>query len=225
MNILIGRDSKTSKLRLTLDGKSVLTDKPDVPSTVSNAHCQIEVDGPVIKLRNLDINNYTYVNGQAVEAKTIQKTDRIELGSGRYPLDWNVVSALLPPMADIRPLQKVWNDYEEQNMALQIKERKFNTLRSVTGLITMTAIVLSITTGGRSIWFVVLYAVAIIASLVFFVKSYFDASHIPQKRQELVKKFQREYVCPHCGHFLGSQSYDILAQNNCCPYCKTQFIH
>ena len=42
--------------------------------------------------------------------------------------------------------------------------------------------------------------------------------------QETVKKeFQRKYICPKCGHFLGYQDYDILVQSDACPYCKTKF--
>lgn len=225
MIIIIGRDFATSKMQLTVDGEAVLSDKADVPSSVSKEHCRIEVGDDAIKLKNLDINNYTYVNGLAVESKTIQKTDKIELGRDRYPLDWNMLENLLPPVADIRPLKEVWDNYEKQSIALQIDERRFNTLRSITGLITMVAIALSIATGGRSMWYVVLYAVAILASLVFFVKAFRDASKIPTRRQEQGRQFQRDYACPHCGRFLGNQSYEIVSQNTCCPYCKTKFIH
>lgn len=225
MKIQIGRDINTSKLVLTIDGKPVSSDKADVPSSVSQAHCLIEIDDQTVRLKNLDISNYTYVNGLAVETKTIQKTDRIELGRDRYLLDWKSLESLLPPVADIRPLEEVWENYEKQNIALQIDERRFNTLRSITGLITMVAIALSIATGGRSMWYVALYAVAIVASLVFFIKAYRDASKMPYRRQELARQFQHDYVCPHCGRFLGNQSYEIISQNTCCPYCKTKFIH
>ena len=75
MKIQVGRDQATSKLRLTYGEKSVLTDSADVPPTVSPEHCEIDVEDNYFRLRNLNIDNYTYVNGQAVEAKTIQKTD------------------------------------------------------------------------------------------------------------------------------------------------------
>jgi len=225
MKILIGRDSNSSKLLLTAEGKTVMIEASDVPPTVGSQHCQLDIDGNTIKLRNLDINNYTYVNGHAIELKTIQSTDQISLGVDKYPLLWNYVEQLLPPMADIRHLREVWNSYEQQNIDLQIAERRFNTLRSVTGLITMAAIALSIVTGGRSHWYVALYAVAIAVSLLFFIKAYRDAAKIPHKRQELTRQFQRDYCCPHCGHNLGSQSYEILIQNATCPYCKTKFLH
>ena len=222
MEITIGRDTETSRLKLTAENNETLYGQAgSVPPTVGQAHCQIIFSSNTIRLKNLDINNYTYVNGQCVESKAINKNDKIELGPDHYLLDWKAIADIGP--ADISPLKTVWDEYERENMALQIAERKFNTLRSLTGVVTMIAIALSIATGGRSVWYIVLYAIAIVFSVVFFIKAYRDSSAIPQKRQDLNKQFQRDYVCPHCGHFMGNQSYDILVQNGSCPYCRKTF--
>ncbi len=225
MEIVIGRDPTTFRLRLTADGKGVLYGSEPLPATVCEEHSRLIITDDIIRIQNIDINAYTYVNGQAVESKTITKADKITLGRDRYPFDWRALDGLITPVADIRTLESVWNEYEGQNIHLQIEERRFNTLRSATGLITMAAIALSIATGGRSFWYLVLYGVAIVISLVFFVKAYLDSSKIPQKRQQLTRQFQKDYICPHCGHFLGNQSYEIVTQNDHCPYCKAKFIH
>ena len=222
--IIIGRDANTGQLLLNGVGKSG-TYGNHVPEDISEQHCRLEFNQGIIRLKNLDINNYTYVNGLAVESKAITRKDEITLGASRFPLSWEAINAIIPPEADIRPLQEVWNEYELQNVKLQIDERKFNTLRSTTGLITMVAIALSIATGGKSMWYITLYALAILASVIFFIKAYRDSSKIPQKRQKLSRQFQNDYVCPHCGRFLGNQSYHILAQNDQCPYCRVKFIH
>ena len=222
--IIIGRDAKTGQLLLSGVGKSG-TYGNNVPQDISEQHCRLDFNTESIRLKNLDINNFTYVNGQAVESKTITRKDKIELGSSRFPLPWEAIDAIVPPVADIRPLQQVWDEYERQNVKLQVDERKFNALRSATGLITMVAIALSIATGGRSAWYMLLYALAILISIVFFVKAYRDSSKSPQKRQELSHQFQRDYVCPHCGRFLGNQPYHLLAQNDHCSYCRVNFIH
>jgi hypothetical protein len=212
-------------MKLTAEGRSVLFGTQRLPESVLAEHLKLTIENDTIRLKNLNINAYTYVNGQAVESKTITKQHTIEIGKDHIPFDWRALDEFITPEADIRPLETVWNDFERKNISLQIAERKFNTLRSTTGLITMVAIALSIATGGKSHWYILLYGVAIVVSVIFFVKSYLDSSKVPQKRQEMNRAFQREYVCPHCGHFLGNQSYDILVQNDHCPYCKAKFIH
>ena len=224
MEIIIGRNPKNGKMMLTVDGNEQPSSTSEVlPNGVEIQHCKLTINDGKIHLKNLDINNYTYVNGQLIESKAISKNDKIELGKDRYLIDWAIMNPFLP--IDISPLQKVWEDYENENINLQIKERKFNAIRSATGIFTMVAIALSIATGGKSKWYFVLYGVAILASVIFFVKAYLDSSKIPQKRLELTRQFQRDYVCPKCKHSMGSQPYEFLAQNSHCPYCKTQFIH
>ena len=222
--IIVGRDANIGQIFLNGVGKSG-TYGNNVPQDISEQHCRLDFSQGIIRLKNLDINNDTYVNDQAVESKTITRKDKIALGASRFPLSWEAINAIIPPEADIRPLEVVWNEYELQNVKLQIDERKFNTLRSTTGLITMVAIALSIATGGKSMWYIALYALAIIASVIFFIKAYRDSSKIPQKRQELSRQFMNDYVCPYCGRFLGNQPYHILAQNDQCPYCRVKFIH
>lgn len=224
MEIIIGRDPKSSKMMLTVDSKEQpSTTSESLPNSVGCQHCSLTIKDGKIHIKNLDVNNYTYVNGQIIESKAISLSDKIELGKDRFLVDWSLFNPFMP--TDISPLKKVWEDYENENISLQIKERKFNAIRSATGIFTMVAIALSIATGGRSKWYFVLYGVAILASVIFFVKAYLDSSKIPQKRLELTRQFQRDYVCPKCKHMMGSQPYEFLAQNSNCPYCKTQFIH
>ena len=224
--IIIGRDESTGKLLLSNGTKKgVYGDAGSVPTDICQNHCRLEFIQDGIRLKNLDINHYTYVNGRAVESMTITRHDKIELGQTHFTLDWLAVDALMPPEADIRHLRDVWNTYDGQNVKLQIDERRFNTIRSATGLITMIAIALSFMTGRQSVWYLVLYGVAILVSFLFTIKAYRDASKIPQLRNDLNRKFQHDYKCPHCGHFLGNQSYDILVQNHQCPYCRAKFVH
>jgi len=223
MEIIIGRNTENGSWLLAVDGKEQKTlSQERVPIGIGGQHCRLTASKGQLRLKNLDVNNYTFVNGQSIESKAVTMGDKIELGPDRYPLNWELLKPFLP--CDITPLRVVWDEYERQNLSLQIKERKFNALRSATGLITMVAIALSIANGGRSRWYFVLYGIAILVSLVFFIKAYMDSSKLPQRRQELSRHFQHRYVCPHCGHFMGNQPYDILVQNGCCPYCKKQFI-
>jgi len=226
MIVQVGRDPGMSRMVMIVNGQPVwYGQKTDVPESVSSCHCTLDDEGGMIRLRNTNFNHETFVNGQPILTKVINHGDRIELGDDHYPLDWSAIDKVLPPKILIGHLEKIWNDYEKQRMELQIAERKFNSIRSATGIITMLAIALSMMLGRQSFWYVVLYAFAIIASALLTYKAYRNAASVPQKQQALSKQFQKDYVCPHCRRFLGNQSYDLLRQNTCCPYCKTQFVH
>lgn len=225
MEIIIGRDPETAQLRIETGGKIVKCGEVgSVPKSVSRQHSSIVMDADgKMTVKNLKAENETFVNGRSVESKAVKEDDRIELGESKYAVDWKAIKGVMPVIADIRPLEKVWTNYQEKRLEQQIKERRFGTLRSATGLITMVAIALSMFTGRDSTIYLILYGAAIVISLAFTVKAYRDSANAPRRMQELSDRFQRDYVCPKCGHFLGMQSYDILKQNDGCPYCKAKY--
>lgn len=225
MEIIIGRDPETAQLRIETGGKIVKCGEVgSVPKSVSRQHSSIVMDADgKMTVKNLKVENETFVNGRSVESKAVKEGDRIELGEIRYAVDWKAIKGVMPVVADIRPLEKVWTRYQEQRLEQHIKERRFGTLRSATGLITMVAIALSMFAGRDSTIYLILYGAAIVISLAFTVKAYSESANAPRRMQELSDKFQRDYVCPKCGHFLGMQSYDILKQNDGCPYCKAKY--
>ena len=141
MEIIIGRTLQEKKLLLTVDGKDQPT-SVSVPASVGTQHCKLTIKDGQIHLRNLDINNYTYVNGRIVESKIVSQNDKIEFGTDRYKFDWSVLSQFLP--TDISHLKQVWDEYENDNLALMIKERKFNAIRSATSIFTMIAGLISV---------------------------------------------------------------------------------
>ena len=220
MDIIIGRDQDTSKLRMIVDKQGKLFGtQGSVPLSVSRQHCSLTVnpDGTYI-VKNLKAQNCTFVNGVPVEE------DVIELGTDHYVLQWDFVREMKPKIADIRHLQNVWDQYNKDILALTVKERKANSLRSGTGLLTMMAIAVSFILGKEQAGtlYLVLYGLAISLSLAFFIKSIFDAGKVPKERQALTEKFQRDYTCPNCKRFL-SQPYSQVKLFDKCPYCKTTF--
>lgn len=219
--IVIGRDGQTGKLRLTV-GKQTSTfgEANSVPRSVSQEHVRVTVgDDGIIVLANLNAENDTYVNHRAVERKRISEGDRIVLGGEHYRLSWDMLKPFIPRMADISPLEQVWKDYQAERLAMQIRERRFNTLRSATGLITMFAVVLGAFTGRDNPLFMVLYAAAAVISLVFFFIAYRASSKIPLQQNQLTEDVKHRYKCPSCGALLTLQDYDMLRQTKGCPHC------
>lgn len=224
MEIIIGRDQNTRQLSVVKDGRSKLYGQPNsVPMDVSRHHMSLQpVGNGKWMIKNLNERNVTFVNGIAVESKTISENDRIELGNSHYLFNWSAISEPKVETVDIRPLKIIWKEYDEQKFDSQIAERKFNAARSATGIITMLAIACSIILGHGPIY-IFLYAVAIGISVAFTYQAYKKSTEIPQQQRELTKRFQQRYVCPKCGHFMGFTDYDILIQNDACPYCKTKY--
>ena len=230
IEITYGREENHGKLRLKAGEKQRLEGADNsVPKSVSREHVMITIcDDSSVVLKNLNIENDTFVNGTAVEQKKLKKGDVIELGSDHYRLEWKVIEPFIPVFIDISPLRAVWESYQKEKNSYQEWERKLNVLKSLTSLITMSAFVLGavdIGNKGASLR-IVAYGLAIIVSIFFAIKSWRDASRLPKKHQELDKRFKRQYICPNpnCRHFMGSQDYEILSQNKKCPYCGGLYI-
>lgn len=224
MEIIIGRDQSTRKLCVIKDGNSKLYGQPNsVPMDVSRHHISLQPAGAdKWQIKNLNERNVTFVNGIAVESKTISEKDKVELGNSHYLFSWNALQEPKVETVDIRPLNKIWVDYDNQRIDSQIAERKFNAARSATGIITMLAIACSLILGHGPIY-LILYALAIGISVAFTIQAYQKSTDVPKQQRDLNKQFQQRYVCPKCGHFMGFTDYDILVQSDACPYCKTKY--
>ena len=224
MEIIVGRDQATRQLSIVKDGKRKLYGLPNsVPMDVSRNHVSLQPLGNgTWQVKNLKEQNVTFVNGIAIESKTVSEKDKIELGNSHYLLSWNALSEPKVETVDIRPLKSIWEEYDNQRIQNQIAERRFNAARSATGIITMLAIACSFILGHGPIY-LVLYALAISVSVLFTIQAYRKSTEVPQQQRELSKQFQHRYVCPKCGHFMGFTDYDILIQNDACPYCKAKY--
>ena len=223
MEIIIGRNQQTRQLSIIKDGVAKSYGQPNsVPMDVSRHHFSLQpVGNGKWQIKNLNELNVTFVNGLAVESKVITESDKIELGNSHYLFHWAALQEPKVETVDISPLMKIWQDYESQKLELQITERKFNAARSTTGIITMLAIACSIILGHGPVYMLI-YAIAIGISVLFAIQAYKKSSEVPRKQQEMNKRFQQQYTCPKCGHFMGFQDYDILSQNEVCPFCKTK---
>ena len=118
------------------------------------------------QIKNLSERNFTYVNGLPVESKTINESDKVELGNSHYLFPWASLQEPKLETIDIHPLKRIWDEYDAQRLETQIAERKFNAARSAAGVITMLAIACSLIFGHGPVY-LVLYALAIGVSVAF----------------------------------------------------------
>ena len=233
MEIIIGRKPETNQLKITIGKQAkVCGTENSVPNSVSRTHFSLTaIEGGGFTLKNLNPANETFVNGVSVESKQVTQQDKIELGASRYVFDWGLIAEVSPVLIDIRPLYKVWSDYNKERRQIQVQQGRFNAIKSLTGVLTMGAMIAMFfennkedSSGGFNIR-MALYVLAIVFNIVAFVITYINASKIPEKTEALDRKFRKRYICPNpkCGHFMGNQPYDILAQGKACPYCRAQF--
>ena len=227
LELTIGRDAISGQLRMS-NGKQaqLFGEKECVPKSVSREHvCICVTEKGELILKNLNVENDTYVNGKGVEQKQIKKGDRIELGNERWVLSWKeYLDPVLPKFADIKPLEQIWKDFKSSQIKNQIKERKFNALRSATGLLTMAAVALSGVFGRDNSLYLCLYGSAAVISALFFILSYRWASKIPIENAMFQEDTEKKYKCPQCGKLFPLQKYDQLKQQGRCMHCKAIFI-
>lgn len=225
MEIIIGRNASTRQLSILKGDKQLTYGTPNsVPMDVSRHHISLSPVGEGKWLiKNLNEQNITLVNGLAVESKTVSESDKIELGNSHYLLSWDAVRGPKVETVDIRPLKMVWQTYNQNNIDLRKKQKNIGLLASLPIAFTMLGGLLS---GVASEAFrPYAYFFTGIAFLVMVYGLYRRATDNSVDEQERIKKdFQHNYICSKCHRFLGFSDYEILSQNDACPYCKAKFL-
>lgn len=224
MEIIIGRDQNTRQLNVVKDGNSKLYGQPhSVPMDVSRHHISLQpVGNGKWQIKNLNEQNVTFVNGIAVESKTISESDKIELGNSHYLFSWSALEEPKVETVDIRQLKRVWDEYNSANIEIRKRQKNIGLLASIPIGITMLGGLLSgVAPDDLKPFAYVFTVIALIVMLYGFYRRFTDNSI--EEQEEIKKTFQRRYTCPKCGHFMGFQDYDILTQSDACPYCKTKY--
>jgi FHA domain. len=224
MEIIIGRNQQTRQLSVVKDGVEKNYGQPNsVPMDVSRHHISLQPAGNgkwIVK--NLNERNVTFVNGIAIESKTISDSDKVELGNSHYLFHWDALQEPKVETVNIRPLKRIWDEYNNANIEIRKRQKNIGLLASIPIGITMLGGLLSgVASDDLKPYAYVFTVIALVVMLYGFYRRFTDNSI--EEQEEIKKTFQRKYVCPKCGHFMGFTDYDILAQNNACPYCKTKY--
>ena len=207
MEIIIGRDAKTSGLNVVVDNNSHLVSSPNtVPKSVSRQHCELLIlDDGTMRIKNLNPQNVTDVNGVAVMSKAVTRKDRVELGAERHPLTWDLI------------------DNNTETKTLAQSTQRFQVVRGVVPVFTMSAVLIGYLSGGRGFAFYIIYGLVIALTIFFSLKAWKDIAKNDERREQIKDRFTHDYCCPQCGYFFGFTDYGILKKNiDNCPKCKTK---
>lgn len=237
MDLIIGRESGSAAPRLCIkQGEKAfyLGASGSVPKTVSRSHCRLQIEqNGEMTISNVSDQNSLFVNGLEYKTKAITKNDLVELGADHYQLDVQAILAMLkkgpakpvnanePPTYHITHLKTIWEKYSKEKMDIQVSQGKFNAASTIPGILSMVSIALSfVFTDAVRIVFI---SIAAFLAIAFVIVRLNNADKIPMRQKALDDKFQDDYVCPHCKHFMGNQSYKLILKNGSCPWCKSKF--
>ena len=224
MEIIIGRDQQTRQLCIIKDGNSRLYGQANsVPMDVSRHHISLVPAGSgKWKIKNLNERNVTFVNGIAVESKTISESDKVELGNSHYLFSWAALQEPKVETIDIRHLEKIWNWYETTQLEMRESERRIQNNQKLASVLSSCGILFVFVEGLGFLRYIMM-GLSIMITIYLWYRGNNSDSSLNIKLNDLSKEFRKKYTCPKCGHFMGNTPYDVLIQNDGCTNCKTKY--
>ena len=225
MEIIVGRDQQTRRLCVVEGGQTRLYGQPgSVPMDVSRHHISLDAVGDgKWKMKNINAQNVTFVNGISVETKVVSEADKVELGNSHFLLEWAALSKPKVETVDIRPLNKIWDDYKNEDIRIKKHQEKLGILASIPILLTMVgSVIVGCFPEIRAFTICLTTIAAVAAGYCLYKRLTFS---LIDEQEKLKTDFQQRYVCPNpkCHHFMGYQDYEVLIQNAGCPYCKMKY--
>ena len=184
----------------------------------------LEIDGREYYLTGAPMETLGWAVLSVVE-KSVTREDRVELGADRYPLDWKMVDKAIPKIVDVRKLKEVWEEYNKSTKAITQSTQRFQVIRSIVPVFTMSAVLIGYLSGGRGGAFYLIYLLVIGLTLFFSFKAWRDIAKNDARKEQVKDTFTRDYCCPGCGYFFGFTDFRILSKNmDKCPKCKAKLL-
>ncbi len=224
MEIIIGRNQNTRQLTVVKDGvEKNYGQANSVPMDVSRHHISLVPAGSgKWKIKNLNERNVTFVNGIAVESKTISESDKVELGNSHYLFSWAALQEPKEETIDIRPLKVVWDNYQQNEIEIRDRQKDNGLWASVPlGFSMLGGLIAGVAPEIREIA-LLFTGLAFLLFIYGLYRRTKDNSTVELKANQ--EEFEMKWVCPKCKHPLTCfRSYIILSQSDACPYCKTKY--
>lgn len=225
MEIIIGRNQQTRQLNIIIDGNERVYGQPNsVPTDISRHHLSLQPAAGTGKwiVKNLNELNVTFVNGIAIESKTVSESDKIELGNSHYLFSWDALQEPKVETIDIRPLKTVWDNYQQNEINIRDRQKNNGLWASVPlGFSMLGGLIAGVAPEIRGIA-LLFTGIAFVLFLYGLYRRSQDNSTVELKANQ--DEFDRKWVCPKCKHPLTCfRSFTILSQNDACPFCKTKY--
>lgn len=229
---IIGRQHGTNCMLMKIQGKEYpISENGTVPKTVSSSHCKLTVnDNGTWKLSNIKAELDTFVDGLQIDTKQISPSSRVELGENHFVLNLfkikEILTQLQPPIFSLRPLEQIWNDYDNKKEQMIIKEAKIANYQRLQGTFSMFGMLLGfIPQLGFFRWIVIGLALSI--AIYFFVRGSNVSNSLQAKLKKLDKELERKYLCPNpqCPRFMGNRPYKLLQYDTRCPACHCEYTN
>ena len=225
MEVIIGRNQQTRQLNIIIDGNERVYGQPNsVPTDISRHHLSLQPAAGTGKwiVKNLNELNVTFVNGIAIESKTVSESDKIELGNSHYLFSWDALQEPKVETIDIRPLKAVWDNYQQNEINIRDRQKNNGLWASVPlGFSMFGGLIAGVAPEIRGIA-LLFTGIAFIIFLYGLYRRSQDNSTVELKANQ--DEFDRKWVCPKCKHPLTCfRSFTILSQSEACPFCKTKY--
>ena len=224
MEIVIGRNQQTRQLNIIKDGVERAYGQPNsVPTDVSRHHVSLQPAGAgKWQVKNLNERNVTFVNGIAIESKTVSESDKIELGNSHYLFSWDALQEPKVETIDIRPLRTIWDNYQQNEINIRDRQKSNGLWASVPlGFSMLGGLIAGVAPEIRGIA-LLFTGIAFVLFLYGLYRRSQDNSTLELKANQ--EEFDMKWVCPKCKHPLTCfRSFTILSQSDACPFCKTKY--
>ena len=223
MEIIVGRNQQTRQLNVIKDGVERVYGQPNsVPTDVSRHHLSLQPAGAgKWQVKNLNERNVTFVNGIAIESKTVSESDKIELGNSHYLFSWSALQEPKVETVDIRSLKVVWDNYQQNEIEIRNRQKNTGLWASVPlGFSMLGGLIAGVAPEIREVA-LLFTGIAFVLFLYGLYRRSQDNSTVELKANQ--EEFDSKWVCPKCGRPLTAKNYTVLSKLDGCPYCKTKF--
>lgn len=223
MEIIIGRNQQTRQLNIIKDGvERAYGQANSVPTDVSRHHLSLQPAGAgKWQVKNLNERNVTFVNGIAIESKTVSESDKIELGNSHYLFSWSALQEPKVETIDIRSLKVVWDNYQQNEIEIRNRQKNTGLWASVPlGFSMLGGLIAGVAPEIREIA-LLFTGIAFVLFLYGLYRRSQDNSTVELKANQ--EEFDSKWVCPKCGRPLTAKNYTVLSKLDGCPFCKTKY--